>query len=259
MRKLILAMTLLFATVGRADVGFENLTAAEFKDIIEDFASVFTHTSVAPASSLGKIFGFEIGLIVGAAKTADVEKLSKEIDPSADVARLPHAGLLGVLTFPFGLSGELNFLPEIENSDIHLKTHSLGAKWTITDVYPLPVDLAVKLHSATSTIRWNQPFPVSGVEYEQTVSGLLLQVSKKFTIFEPYLNLGSVKASGKLSAASSDIFDPSYTSALSAEENVSGGMFMVGFNANLLFVKLGAEAGSVLGNNKMSLKASLYF
>jgi hypothetical protein len=238
-------------------VGFTGIDKAEFKDIIEDFSAVFTHTSVSPASSLGKIFGFEIGVIVGASKTESIDKLSKQVDPTSSVEHVPHAGLLGVVTFPLGISGEINFLPKIDNSDINLQTGSLGIKWTVTDVFPLPVDIALKIHSANSTIGWNQT-AVGDVKYKQSVTGLMIQVSKKFTLFEPYVNLGSVKSEGELSAPVS-IFDPAYTTSTSSKEKVSGGMFMVGTNLNLVIFKLGAEAGKVLGNNKISLKASFYF
>lgn len=262
MKKIFVFGTILFSLAQQASgVGFENISESEFKDIIEDFTTVFTHTSVAPASSLGENFGFEVGAIAGVAKTDTIEKLSKELDPSAKAENVPHAGFLGVVTFPLGISAELNFLPKIKNSDINLQTGSFGIKWTITNLVPLPLDLSAKIHTATSKILWNQLVSsvATDVEYEQRVSGLLLQASKKFGIIEPYVSLGAVRSTGKLSSSSGSVFDTAYTASSNAEEEVSGSQFMLGANLNLLIFKLGLEAGRVLDNTKVSAKASFYF
>lgn len=245
-----------------ADIGFANVSKSEVKDVITDFSAAFSHTSVSSAASLGTIFGFEVGLIAGASNSDTIDALSKETDSSADFDRLPHAALLGAVTFPFGITGEINFLPEIKNSDVEFKTGSLAVKWTPTDIWELPVELAVKLQSAGSEITWVQP--ISSVDtqivYKQKVTGLLFQVSKKFLILEPYFSIGPAKAVGKLKVkGTGTIFDTSYTTEQTVEEEVSGLQTQLGGNINLGFIKFGAEVGKVLDVNKASLKASLYF
>ncbi len=263
MIKITFASILFISTFTHAaDFGFVNVSENDFKDIISEFGSAFVHTSVSPASSLGKIFGIELGVIAGGSKTEVIADIANELDPASEADTLPHAGFLGAISFPMGFTAEINFLPEVKNSDLDFSTGSLGVKWTFTEVFPLPVDMAVKLHSGSSTIKWNQPVSsvATNIEYEQQVSGLQLQVSKKLTVFEPYLTLGTVKTTGKLSAkGSGTVFDAAYSTASSEEEEVSGVHTMLGFNVNLLILKLGLEAGKVAGVQTASAKVSLFF
>ncbi|MEK6554332.1 MAG: DUF6588 family protein [Bdellovibrionota bacterium] len=257
----ILSALFSFSMANAADISFGNISESEFKDIIEEFGAGYSHVAVSGASSLGTIFGFEVGLIAGGSKSDSIDKLSKEIDASSEFDTLPHAALFGAVTFPFGITGEINFLPEIKNSDVEFKTGSFAVKWTPTDLWEMPVEMAVKLHAASSEVSWSQTISSqnASVDYEQSVTGLLFQVSKKFVVLEPYFNIGSVKAKGKLSSSQGSVFDPSYTSSGSSEEEVTGMMVQAGLNLNLLFFRLGAEVGKVLDNEKASLKASFYF
>ena len=72
--------------------------------------------------------------------------------------------------------------------------------------------------------------------------------------------MGSVKTTGKLSAkGSGTVFDAAYSTATSEEEEISGVHTMVGFNVNLLLLKLGLEVGKVAGVQTASAKVSLFF
>ena len=257
----IILATLSISTAKAEDIGFSNINESEFKDIIEDFGSAYMHTAVSGASSLGTIFGFEVGLILGGSKSDSIDKFSKELDASSDFDTLPHAALFGAVTFPLGITGEINFLPEVKNSDVEFKTGSLAVKWTPTDIWALPVEMAVKLHVASSEVMWNQTISSTAVDvsYEQQVSGLLFQVSKKFIVLEPYFNIGTVKTTGELASSQGTVFDSSYTTSSRSEEEVSGMMTQIGVNMNLLFFRLGAEVGKVMDNSRASIKASFYF
>lgn len=262
MKKFLTALILgCFSQAHAAGIGFDQITESEFKDIVSEMSSAWVHTSVSPASSLGHLFGFEIGLIAGASKTDTIAEIAKRGDPTAEADTIPHAGILGVVTFPYGISGEINFLPEVKNSDLEFSTGSLGIKWTMTEIWPLPVDMALKLHSGSSKLKWNQDIATipTDVSYEQTVSGLLFQVSKKFLFVEPYLSLGSVRSKGKLAAPVAGLFDSTYTNGTSAEEEIAGSQFLLGINLNLGIFRLGLETGKSLGATTASLKASLYF
>lgn len=242
--------------------GFQNLDESDFKDIIHDFSAALFHTSVSPASALGNIWGFEVGVIAGAAKADAVDKFSKEVNANSSVPALPHAGILGVLTFPFGITGEINFLPEVNNADLEFATQSAALKWTFSSLWDSPVDLAVKLEGSSSSIKWNQPISsvLTDVKYEQKSSGLIFQVSKKLTIFEPYFSLGAARSKGELSVlGSGSVFDSTYTTSQNSSADITGNLVMAGFNLNLAFIKLGLEVGKVFEATKGSAKFSLYF
>lgn len=262
MRWLLGLLISLSTSAYAAGPGFTNISEDDFKEIITDFSGALFHTSVSPASALGDVWGFEVGVIVGATKADAIERLSKEVDPEAKTDTLPHAGILGVLTFPYGITGEVNFLPEVKNSDVEFSTGSLAVKWTPTVIWELPVDLAVKVHAASSKIKWTQPISSvdTDVDYKQQVSGLTFQVSKKLLIFEPYLNLGAMKSKGDLNVnGSGTVFDTTYTTSQSASKTVTGSLMMIGANFNFGFIKLGAEFGKAFDANRASLKLSVYF
>lgn len=247
--------------VHAAGPSFVNLSQGDFDTIIEDLGGLQTHTSVSPASGLGKIFGFELGLIAGAAQVPGIEKLVNEADPAADAAVLPHAGLLGAISLPVGFKFELAMIPEKDFDEVKLKYTATAVQWTMTDsVLPLPLDLALKLHHTKATLGFIQD--ISGtpanVEIENTINGLQLLASKKIGFFEPYAGLGKVKVNGKVAVSgSNEFFD--FTDDQFAKSDVSGSQYFIGFNLNLLFFKFGLETGKVFDARKASAKLSFYF
>lgn len=236
---------------------FDDISDSDLKKIIEDFSAVVSHTSVSPASSLGRIFGFEIGLIGGVTKTPEVKKISNEIDPGTNLDSLPHGGLLGRLTLPMGFTGEVVLLPSFKSDDIDVKNNSIAGMWTFSDLYPMPVDAAVKLSITKSDFSFTQNLPVQGtkIEYDSTVTTLSGWVSKKFVLVEPYVGFGLVRADAEVSGTNS-IF---LSSALSERRKEGGSMFALGANLNLFVFKAGAEVARVFGNQKYTGKISFYF
>lgn len=238
---------------------FDNLTATDVENIVKDFAAVETFTSVSPASVLGDTFGFEGGLIFGAAKVPNIEDLVHREDPTKDVTALPQAALLGAVSVPYGVKFELGILPEKEVEDVKLSYQAFAIQWTFTkDLLPLPVDMALKIHRTTTKLKYTQD--VSGVptdvSIEDTISGLQYIVSKNLAFFEPYAGLGVLSTDGEL-AASANIFATPTSSSMKAK--VKGSQFFVGFNASLAIFKLGVEVGKVYESTKASLKLSAAF
>jgi hypothetical protein len=219
---------------------FTDLSANEVKDILKDFAATEVFTSVSPASKLGDIFGFEVGILAGAAKVPNIEKFVKEADPGTDFPVLPHAALFGAISVPMGFKFELAVLPEREMSDVELSYQAFAIQWTLNEVVPLPVDLAFKVHRTNTTLGYTQSISsvATKVEIEDQISGLQVLVSKNLLFIEPYAGMGLVKTSGEFRAAS--------------------GLF-AGFNLNLLIFKLGLELGKVYDSTKASLKLSAGF
>ena len=188
---------------------FTNLSDSDVEAILTDVGATWTHTSVSPASTLGELFGFEVGLVAGGAKVPNIEKFSREVDPNSEVSVLPQAGLLGAVSIPAGIKFELLLFPENEIDDLTFKYGSIGVQWTLTQsLLQLPADLAVKVHSATATLNYNQEINSvnTAVEIEDKVSGLSLIASKKLVLFEPYIGLGVVKMDGSFSLSGTETF-----------------------------------------------------
>src|SRR6185437_8257330 len=97
-----------FSSVSRADTPvFENLTTDDYKNVVRDISSAWSYTSVSGASSLGRLFGFEVGLVAGGGDSPKIHDLSKQADSNLDISELPSAGVYGALSIPFGLTAEI--------------------------------------------------------------------------------------------------------------------------------------------------------
>jgi opacity protein-like surface antigen len=260
MRKLLLSVLIALPVGAFANSpGFDNIDQTDLENVINDFSAVFSHTTVSPASSLGKLFGVELGITGGMVATPGVESLSKELDATSDIASLPHVGIVAAVSLPMGFTAEANFLPSFDAEDVEFKNFGIAGKWTFTDVFPiLPVDMAVKLAMTKSELSFtqDQPAPDTKVDFESDVTQLMFLVSKKFTVVEPYVGLGTASSKGKLSATA-NIFD--FTGGTSASKKVTGSQYMLGVNFNLWILKLGLETGKIFDNSKSSAKVSFYF
>lgn len=241
-----------------ADASIVNITEGDLEDILRDFSANFVHTTVSPASSLGNLFGFEVGLVAGSATAPGVERITKAADPNNTIDQLIHAAIIGAVSLPFGLTAEVGILPGTKNEDLDLQSSSMAIKWTFSSLFPSPVDLAIKAHGTRSELSFIQddPVPDTKISYESQTAGLMFQVSKSFLIVEPYFGIGTVNTTGKVKA-SNDIY--AYTDDLSVEKKITGGQTVIGLNVNLLFFKIGLEAGRVFDSNRLTGKMSFYF
>jgi hypothetical protein len=254
-------MVCVFSQSAVADVPvFDDIDEEEMKTIIEEFGSSFSHTSVSSASSLGKIFGIEAGIVVGLVKSEGVKAIVEDVSPGTDFDSVPHAALLAGVSLPFGLGAELSFIPDVEFADIELKRHGLAFKWTLTDAFlsGWPIDLAIKAHWGNSQLAFRQTSPDTEVTFEAEILGAGVIVSKDFLIVEPYAGFGLVKIDGKLSATAS-IFDAAFTTGTEGESDRTGVEYFVGVQANLLILRAAVEYGKILDNDKISAKIGLKF
>ena len=275
MSKFIFAFLILFHSFASADTPvFDDIDRAELEEIIDEFGSSLSHTSVSPASSLGSIFGFELGVIGGLVQTEGIERIVRSVSPGTEAEQVPHAALYGALTIPFGITVESTLVPEIETSDYEFQRLGLGLKWTITDTFLsfLPLSIALKAHMTRAELSFAQVLNNSStanqdvnvdIKYDTTITGLNLIVSKNLLLVTPYAGIGFVKIDGELGVESStsglSIFDPGLTSSSEFEEEVTGEEYFAGVQFNLLLFKFGIEAGKILDNEKISAKFSLKF
>lgn len=269
MRLLLLASflfpTFLFASAPSLD----NLSETEADDIAKEFAANFVHTTVSPASSLGSIFGVELGFVAGATESPTIETISKEADSSADVGALPHAGIIAGLSVPGGFTAEINFIPERNASSVTFEHTSFALKWTITNSIPLPFDLALRLHGSSSKLSYSDTINNAStsntdvdtsVAFETSSIGANLSASVNALVFEPYAGIGMVKTETdiKTSAATTvDIF--TFGASDSYNSKNDGTHIFVGSNINLFLLKIGFEYGKVMDLTRMTFKLSAYF
>lgn len=265
MRRLLFCF--LIATVGHVsfaqDLTFQNLNESDLKDIVKDFSAVFNHTSVSGASSLGTIFGFEIGVVGGVAKTPRIDALADQSGTDQDASQIPHGEIIGMITVPAGLTVEGGFIPKVGKEDFKFNTATLGLKWTPTDILlALPLSLAVKAHYTKTNVDFHQDIQSvpTDFKYENSIFGLTLLASKSFVIVEPYVGVTYASAKGDLDVSgSTQVIDTTFSASQSVSTKVSSTGFLVGAELKLLIFKAGVEYTRLFDTNRYTGKLSFYF
>lgn len=266
--KLALGCCLFFSTTAFSQsLNFDDITEPKLEDIVGDLSANFTHTAVEGASALGRIFGVEVGIAGGMTKTPHVEELVTAQDPTADAGAVPHAGIIAMLTVPFGLTVEANFVPETGGDEFKFQTTGVALKWTMTDTIlsGLPLSLALRGHLKKTEMSFEQTIDndtfKTDVKFEDTVTGLDLVVSRSLIFLEPYASLGLVNADGTISFTGSPntIFDPSLTTGTSATAKKSTTSMALGSTFTLLFFKLGLEYAKLFDTDRYSAKLAFSF
>ncbi|MDZ4661732.1 MAG: DUF6588 family protein [Pseudomonadota bacterium] len=272
--KSMILLFLFFASINvqAQDFKFGDLDQTKFNDFVLDMSANFTATTVSSAKPLGKIFGFEAGLMGGTTNIKRIEQLIKSNDPNADAPKsLPHAGLIGVVSVPFGITLEVNTIPQLKSENSQFGTVGAALKWTMTEnlLSALPFDLAIRAHTSKTNFDFNQIInnastgnvPVdTKIKFEDSVSGAMLMLSKNFILIEPFAGIGTIKATGNLRMeGTGDIFDNSFTVGQMAETTLSGSHTVFGININLFIIKFGLEHSRLFDTERTTAKFSFYF
>lgn len=270
MRAIILGWLMLSLSTYASDIELDNLSQQDVDDISEEFSANFVHSTVSGASTMGSIFGFEVGIVGRVSDASKIGALVKEQDANSDVSSLYDAGLMAQVSIPFGITAEMVYLPELELSGLSVNRTSFGAKWTITDgLLVLPFNLAVRAHYSTSDLSYSDVINNAStggnnvnadIGIESKSYGANVTASLDLLMVEPYAGIGYVSSDTDINVNASggaDIF--SYTSAQSASSSSSGLHYFVGAQANLLIFKLAAEYSNVYGIDRVTGKIAFGF
>ena len=238
-----------------------DLTPGDFARVTDDLSADFTHTSVSGHSTLGHLFGFEVGLVGTTTKTPNLDRLVRSAEPDASLRSLPGAELSGALSVPFGLTVELAGLPRVGNSSFHVHTYSLGVKWTVSELFPLPIGLAIKAQSTQAHVDATQN--VNGVnatyDYDGWVHGLTVLAGYDFKIVAPYVGLGLLHASGDMKADGVVAFAPQYTSNNEGTATRGSAELLIGAEVKLFVIKAGVEYARLFATERWAGKFAFYF
>lgn len=262
MKKLILCLVLSQAGVANAAPTFTNISATDFDEISQDMAANFTHNSMLGASKMGTIFGFQVGTTGAVTASPRTNEIVKR-NAGAELPNIYNAGIVAAVGIPFGIAFEGVFFPETEFSGAKLSATSLGLKYNINDVIPvLPVNLALRGLYSVSKFIFEQTVNsvTSSVENNNSVTGLQLLFSPMIPIVEPYVGIGYLSSSNKLSVTgSTSIFDSNFSSGQSESRSMTSTQFLAGVDLNLLALKLGAEYSQAFGTSRIGFKLAFGF
>ena len=235
---------------------FTSLSEQDFEDVSKEFSGNFMHHSVQGAGTLGSVFGFEFGLIGGQQASPKISDIAVRSGGSS-VPNLYHAGLLGVISVPLGITAEVVLLPKTSASDASFQTTSLALKYTMN---PVLFNLAVRGFYSSSAFSFTQGVGNTvTVEDTNKVTGLQLLISPKLPIVEPYAGIGYASATNSLTATGGSIFLPGYTTSQSMEKTPTSTQILLGVTANLLFFHLGAEYSNAFGTSAYTGKLAFGF
>lgn len=266
MKKLIFLLLFFTSAITMAaGPSLDNVSADDLDKISKEFSANFVHRPVSPASTLGSVFGFEVGLIAGLTDAPEIKKISQREDPTGSdpFDQIAHAGAYASVSVPFGITGELIVLPETELGDVSISHTSMGLKWTFGNLLGIPlVDLAVRGHFSTSDITYADTIDTvsTSVSLKNSTYGLSLLASGNFLIVEPFGGVGIVTRDTELSASgSAQIFDSTFTTSQSQSVDGTSAQVFVGVQVNLLIAKVAAQYENVFGTSVTSAKLTFGF
>jgi len=248
----------------------DSLSQSEVDEISKEFAANFSHTTVAPASTLGQIFGFEIGLLGGMTTSTTIDKVAKEFDASSGMDKIPHVGIMGAVSLPLGFTVEANFIPKITTDANSLYNVSGAVKWTATSLIPAATfDLALRVHSGLSEFSYSSVINNTSTgnqnvntkaSWKNSSFGFNVEFSKKLLFIEPYIGYGRVNTTTDIGlTANTTVSIFTFSSANSYSASNSGSHIYYGLNLNLFILKIGGEYSKVMGVEKYTGKATIYF
>ncbi len=260
-------VTLLPGFAQAASISLTNISQQEYENIVKELSSNFYYTTVSGASSLGKTFGFELGVIAGMSDIPDIQTLVKRSDPNTNLDdKFPHGNIMARLTTPFyGLTVEAAAIPKINASDAEFSQYGGAVLWTITDVFfeDLPVSLATRVYYKKTNFDYSQN--ISGVpaqiSLDSAVKGIHGIVSKKFfDMVEPYAIIGYTKADGDLSITSSNPLASILASGLGTTSSSPSSLQLIGgVDLQFAFFSIGAEAARSFDRNSYTGRMSFRF
>ena len=262
-----------FKAQAGSSITLNNITPTQFDQMAKEMAANFNYSTITPASSLGKIWGVELGVVGGITKAPNTLSFVQIADPATSMkANLPHANIIARVGIPYGMTFEAMGFPKKTISSLTTKSYGLALQWTVTDLFftELPFFLATKAFYSKTSLNFAQTFTVSGVSVPGTVSltdsnyGLQAAISKRFLFLEPYLVVGYGKTSASMSVSPGSLtyslLSSTYTTTnATATSSPKTVFFLLGTDAQIAFFSLGAEYQRSYGTSSYSGRVSFRF
>lgn len=249
------ALILVAASNAEAQFNFNSLTQDDLDGANKEFSHNFLFTSVSGASSLGRLWGFEVGLTGGTSDADKISEIIKRTSPSSDFKDLYSVGLLGRISIPFGVTLEAGLLPKTKVQDAEISQVAAALRYTIIE---LPVAVGLRAHYSKTDFSFAQTSGafVGNIDYDSNVYGVQALVSQNFVMIEPYAGIGWAHGKGDLNASGSGSIGSFGNAGSSKESSVQ---FMGGVNLHLGFLNLGAEYSRAFETNRISGKLAIGF
>lgn len=258
-----------YSSAHGATPAFPTLSQSDFDSVIRELSANSLFNSATPASSLGALFGVEVGITGGFTNTPEINRLVNQQIPGTKADMFPHAGLLGAVTFPIDVTAEVLYVPQINAQGVQFNALGGALKWTPTDgVLVWPFNMSVRAFMTKTQMSFNQIVNNSStgntdvdttVTYNGDVKGVQLLVSPKvIPVLEPYLGVGQYYATGNMSlSGTARIFV--FSNSQSASSSPSSVGYFGGLDVRLLLLSFGVQVERAFDTNVYTGRLSLRF
>lgn len=238
-----------------AQLNFNSLTQSDLDGATKEFSHNFMFTTVSGASSLGSLWGFEVGVTGGQSDADKISEIIKRSSPNSDFESLYNVGLMGRVSIPFGLTVEAGLLPKIKVQDAELSQFAGAVRYNIIE---LPVAVGLRAHYSKTDFSFSQTSGAftGNVDFDSDVYGVQALVSQNFVMIEPYAGIGFVEGKGDLNAVGTGSIGSVGNSGSSEQSSLQ---VMGGLNLHLGFLNLGAEYSRAFETNRITGKLSFGF
>lgn len=249
---------------------FSCFNQSEVDSVFLDLTSAFAPASVIGAGSLGKVFGIELGLVVSASEAPNTERIVQQYDPDLEIPGIPMAGLSGIISLPYGLGAEVTVIPKVDLGDEgSFESLSLGARWTLTDIFPLGI-LNIALRSSLLTSNANYTYSedsgniligtvTEDAEFDIKTFEIGAVFGLKFRLLEPYAGFSVIESSGGLKVDTTSTTGSANNEDIDESSSAEGVRAYGGLTFKLPLIRLGLEVAHFQDINRASFKLGFKF
>lgn len=258
-----------FSPSAHAATALPTLSQSDFDNVIRELSANSLFNSVTPASSLGALFGVEVGVTAGVTNTPEINRLVNQQIPNTKADYFPHATLLGAVTFPIAVTAEVLYVPQITVEGAKYDSMGGALKWTPTDgLLVWPLNMSIRGFLTKTKYSFNQIVNNAStgntnvdtnVSFDGEVKGLQLLVSPKvIPVFEPYVGIGRYTATGSMNVSgTADLFN--FTTAQNASSAPTTTAYLVGLDVRLLLIAFGVQYERAFDTSVYTGRFSLRF
>lgn len=230
----------------------------DFSDMSKDLTGAFSFTTNSSASSLGSLWGFEVGLVAGITPADNIKRIAEEMsgDAQDELKYLPSGGLIGGVALPFGIGVELNLIPKLDFGDVSFSNTQIAARWEITNMIPIvgafsPLKLALRLSHGNTGFDYSSGEESAEISLKSNEIAALASVN--LILIEPYLSVSHVKSTGDLDAESKN---PLFPLTRSFDSSFKGTKLTTGLLFKLALIRFGLEYSTLNDIERYTAKLS---
>ena len=246
----------------------EDFGEEEFKAASKDLSAAFLHTTNSGGSSLGNLWGVELGLVFGGLESRNLQMAAESATEQEqdELKYLPYAGLIAGVSLPFGIGAEASLIPETDIGDGSFSNLSLSARWSITDLIPIvgsfsPLKIVARVSYGQTDFAYLTSLTGgrSTEDADFSVKNLEIGATAGFSLFilEPYVGISTVQSESELNASSDlSIPIPGLVNERRLTDDRSGTRVLGGLLFKFPLMRFGLEVSNYQGINRYTGKLS---